>query len=107
MRCVLISLLTRVPRPHPAPDPEAGVAEALAHVHQRHCGSESHEREPLPEQHDHPEAAQRGGVRLLQWTDDSGQSQAPERQVLSRHKSTTDYGGSVRVTWSMLSDDDD
>lgn len=39
-------------------DPEAGMAQTLAHLHQRHRGSESDQREPLSEQHDHPQAAQ-------------------------------------------------
>lgn len=43
-------------------DPEAGVAQALAHLHQRHRGGQPHQREPLPEQHDHPQAAQRGSL---------------------------------------------
>lgn len=45
-----------------SPDPEAGVAQTLAHLHQRHCGCESDQREPLSEQHDHPQAAERGGL---------------------------------------------
>lgn len=69
-------------------DPEAGVAQALADVHQRHRGGESHQREPLSEQHGHPEAAQRGSVRLLQWPDDPGQSQAPKGQVSRSHTHT-------------------
>ena len=62
-------------------DPEAGVAQTLAHLHQWHCGGQSYEWEPLSEQHGDSEAAQRGGVWLLQWSDDPGQGQAPKRQV--------------------------
>lgn len=54
--CVFV--LTDVYVFNPPQDSEAGVAKALAHIHQRHRGSESYEREPLPEQHDHPKAAQ-------------------------------------------------
>jgi len=58
-------------------DPKAGVAQALAHLHQRHRRGKSHQREPLSEQHDHSQAAQRGGLRFLEWPDDPGQGQAP------------------------------
>lgn len=43
--------------PHFA-DPETGVAEALADVYQRYCGSEQDQREPLSEQHGDPETAE-------------------------------------------------
>ncbi len=54
-------------------DPEAGVAQALAHLHQWHCGGKSYQREPLSEQHGHSQAAQRRGLWLLQWPDDPSQ----------------------------------
>ncbi len=62
-------------------DPEAGVAETLAHIYQRYCWSEPHQWEPLPEQYDHSQAPQWGGIWLLQWPDDTSESQTPEGQV--------------------------
>ena len=42
------------------------------------CRGKQDQREPLPEQHGHPEAALGGGLRLFQRPDDSDQGQAPE-----------------------------
>lgn len=69
------------------PDPEAGVAQTLAHLHQWHRGSESDQREPLSEQHDHPQTPERGGLWLLKWPDDPGEGQAPQRQVINSAES--------------------
>lgn len=66
-------------------DPKAGVAQTLAHIYQWHCRRQPHQREPLSEQHGHPEAAQWGSLWLFQRTDDPGQGKAPERQVRVGH----------------------
>lgn len=62
-------------------DPEAGMAQTLAHFYKWYCGCKSDQWEPLSEQHDHPQTAQWRGVWLLQWPDDPGEGQASQRQV--------------------------
>ena len=54
------------------------MAQELGVVHSGHHRRVQDQREPLSEQHDHPQAAQRRGLRLLQRPDDPDQGQAPE-----------------------------
>lgn len=83
-------------------DPEAGVAEALAHIHQWYSGSESHQWESLSEQHDHPEAAQWGGVWFLQRSDDPGQGQTPKGQVQMTCHTCHNYRPCLWSCWGVV-----
>ena len=55
-----------------------GVAEELGEFHPRHYRRVQDQRVIVPEQHGHPEAAQRGGLRLQLRSDDSDKSKTLE-----------------------------
>ena len=54
------------------------MAEELGEFHPRHHRRVQDQRVTVPEQHGHPEAAQRGGLRLQLWPDDSDESKTSE-----------------------------
>jgi hypothetical protein len=60
------------------------MAQELAHIHQRHRGRIEDQRVRVPEQHGDPEAAERGGLRLLVGPADADEGEAPERDDVQR-----------------------
>ena len=54
------------------------MARELGVLHPGHHRREQDQREPLPEQHGHPQAAERRGVRLFLGADDADKGEAPQ-----------------------------